>query len=569
MKNKEIAAILNEIADFLEIQDVDYKPRAYRTAARNIESLSEDIQDIHEKGELEEIDGVGESIAEKIEEYLETGEIEYHQDLKQELPINIDAITSVEGVGPKTAKKLYQALGIRTLEDLEKAAQEGKIAEVEGFGEKSQQNILDHMELAKRGQERMLLGSAYPIAEDIGEKLRDSSYFGKVEIVGSFRRRRPTVGDIDILATSSNPEEAMNEFCGQEDVKEILSKGKTKSSIIASGDLHMDLRIIGEAEFGAGLIYFTGSKDHNITLRNRSIDRDLKLNEYGLFDISDIDDPDKDQRSGELVASETEQDVYGKLDMEWIPPELREDTGEIEAAANNELPNLVETEDISGDLQIHTEYSDGSNNVKEMAEAAGERGLEYILITDHGPGASIPSKITRDEFKKQREEIDDLDLDIEVLHGIEAEITNDGLGISNEWCEECDLVVAGMHGRLSSPTEHILNALEEYSIDIFAHPTNRLINEREPLDLDMDSIIRKASSNDIAVEINAQPKRLDLDWKMVKRYRDQVGYVVSTDAHSTAELDYMHLGVSQARRGWCEDGNILNTGSLSEFKSNI
>lgn len=571
MKNREIAKILYEIADFLEIQELQYKPQAYRNAARNIESLSEDIEDVYERGELDEIDGVGESIAAKIAEYLNTGELAYYEELRADLPIDIDAITSVEGVGPKTAKKLYFALGVATLEDLERAARDGEIAEVEGFGEKSQQNILDHIALAKQGQERILLGRAVPITQDIETRLRESGAFDHVDIVGSFRRRRPTVGDIDILATARNPDDAMALFCTNEDVKEVLARGDTKSSVIASGDLQMDLRIVEEVEYGAALIYFTGSKEHNIRLRNQAIERDWKLNEYGLFDTSEVDDPQSDQRVGELVASETEEEVYEALDLEWIPPELREDTGEIPAAAAGELPDLIEVDDVRGDLQMHTEYSDGSHSIRAMADAAEQRGLEYILISDHGPGAPIPSKVDEDSFEQQRAEIDEVnaddDVSVTVLHGIEAEITADGLDISEDWCERCDIVVAAMHSRPSNPTESLLRVFEDSPVDVFAHPSNRLLNEREPLQLELDALMAKAADERIAIEINAQPARLDLDWASVKEYRDTVEYVVSTDAHTTSELDFMHLGVSQARRGWCEAGDVLNTRALDQLEA--
>ena len=568
MKNTEIAEMLYEIADFLEIEEVQFKPRAYRRAARNIESLSEDIEAIYERGELEEIEGVGESIAEKIAEYLETGSMAYYDELKAELPIDIEAITRVEGVGPKTAKTLYQALGIATLEDLERAAEAGEIAELEGFGETSQQNILDHLELAKRGQERMRLGRAFPIARNVEARLRDSDAFGAVDIVGSFRRRRATVGDIDILATAPDPEAAMAAFCEHKDVKEVLARGSTRGSVLVGGDLQMDLRLLDDDEYGAALIYFTGSKDHNIALRNRAIDRGWKLNEYGLFDVSGLEDA-SGQRAGERVASETEEAVYAALDLDWIPPELREDTGEVDAAAAGELPDLVEVDDVRGDLQVHTDYSDGSHTVREMAVAAAERGLDYVLITDHGPGAPIPSRLDAAAFADQRDEIDavnaDADLDVTVLQGVEAEITADGIAMDDDWFDACDLVVAGMHGGLDDATDLVVDALETYPVDVLAHPTNRLINEREPLDLDLDRVVEAAAAERVAIEINAQPARLDLDWRAVKEFRDAVGYVVSTDAHTAGELDHLHLGVSQARRGWCEAGDVLNTRGLDDL----
>ncbi|WP_435348878.1 helix-hairpin-helix domain-containing protein [Haloarchaeobius sp. HRN-SO-5] len=566
MKNQEIAKLLREIADFLEIQDVEYKPRAYRDAARSVESLSDPIETVYERGDLEEIEGVGESIAAKIAEYLETGELEYYEELRADLPIDIEAITSVEGVGPKTAKRLYLDLGVATLEDLERAAEAGEIAELDGFGEKSQQNILDHVEQAKAGQERMLLGRAFPVARDVESRLRDDDAFDRVDIVGSFRRRQPTVGDLDVLATSPDADEAMEVFCTHDDVTEVLARGGTKSSVVASGGLQMDLRIVDEAEYGAAFVYFTGSKAHNIALRNRAIDRDWKLNEYGLFDVSELAADETGRRVGERLAGETEDAIYETLDLTWIPPELREDTGEVDAAAAGELPELVELADVRGDLQVHTEYSDGTHSVREMAEAADERGLEYVLVTDHGPNAPIPSKLDPESFESQCADVeavnDDEDVAVTVLQGIEAEITDEGLEVPADWFDRCDVVVAGMHSRPSDPTGQVVRALREFPVDVFAHPTNRLINEREPLDLDLDSVMAVAAEEHVAIEINAQPERLDLDWQAVKEYRDSVQYVVSTDAHTTGELDFVHLGVSQARRGWCEADDVLNTRSV-------
>ncbi|WP_340101431.1 DNA polymerase/3'-5' exonuclease PolX [Salinibaculum salinum] len=571
MKNQEVANVLYEIADFLEIEDVEYKPQAYRTAARNIESLSEPVEEIHEREELEEIEGVGESIAEKVAEYLETGHLEYYENLKADLPVDIEAITSVEGVGPKTAKTLYLELGVATLEDLERAAEAGEIAALEGFGEKSQQNILTHIDRVKEGQERMLLGRAFPIAQTVETRLQKSAAFDRLDIVGSFRRRRPTVGDLDILATAATPADAMDEFCGHDDVNEVLARGETKASVVVSGGLQMDLRIVDESEYGAAFVYFTGSKDHNIALRNRAIDRDWKLNEYGLFDVSDVDDPRGQQRVGERIAGETEREVYETLDMAWIPPEIREDTGEVAGAAADELPSLVESEEMRGDLQAHTTYSDGSQTVREMAEAAEELGYEYVLVTDHGPNAPIPSKLDSDGFDSQREDIEavnaDDDLDITVLHGIEAEITASGLETPSDWLEACDLVVAGMHSRPDDPTDQVVRTLREFPVDVLAHPTNRLINERAPLDIDMEMVAATAAEENVAIEINAQPERLDLEWQAVKANRETVYYVVSTDAHTTGELEYLHLGVSQARRGWCRADRILNTRSLDDLLS--
>jgi len=561
MKQKEVADILYEIADYLEMQDVDWKPRAYRKAARNIEGLSETIEDIYERGELGEIDGVGENIENKIAEYLETGEMQYHKQLKEELPVDIEALTAVEGLGPKRVKKIYQATGVTNLDELEKAAENGEIAEIEGFGEKTQQNILDHIETARKGEERMLIGKAFPIAENLREELEESEKFNQVTLVGSFRRRRPTVGDIDILATADDAEEAMEEFTSGSDVKEVLGTGETKSSIIISGDLQVDLRIVDEDSYGAALQYFTGSKDHNVTLRTIAVNKAWKLNEYGLFDSED-----------NKLAGNTEESIYAKLQLDYIEPELREDTGEVDAAAKGNLPDLVEEDEIKGDLQMHTDYSDGRNTVEEMAEKAEELGYEYILVTDHGHSLQIASGVDEEELEEQREEIDEVnqEFDVEVLQGVEANIDDNGeLDISKEKLEELDLVVAALHNKIENPTESIVKALKEYPVDILAHPLNRKVSSREPLDVDLDKIVEVAAEENVALEINSQPARLDLPWRDVKEYRDKVDYVVSTDAHSPSELEYMHLGVAQARRGWCKQENILNTLPLEKLKEKL
>ncbi|MFB6204224.1 MAG: DNA polymerase/3'-5' exonuclease PolX [Candidatus Nanohaloarchaea archaeon] len=557
MKNREVADLLYEIADYLEMQDVEWKPRAYRKAARNIEALSEPIEDVHERGALQEIDGVGEGIAEKIAEYLETGGLEYLEELEEELPVNIEALTAVESLGPKKVRKLYEALGIENLDDLEEAAGKGKIADVEGFGEKSQERILSGISMARKGQERMLIGEAEPIAEELRENLSASKNFEKVEIVGSYRRRRETVGDLDVLAVAPDRRKAMEEFCSMEQVKEVLGRGETKSSVMVSGDLQIDLRIVSRDEYGAAILYFTGSKDHNISLRGRAQDRGWKLNEYGLFD------------GEERLAGKTEEEVYGKLGLDFIPPELREDTGEVEAAATSGLPELVTEQDMKGDLQMHTSYSDGSDSVAEMASKASELGHDYILVTDHGPALQIAGgPQEKEEWEEQREEIEaaNQDFPVKVLHGVEANITADGLDLEKEFLETFDLVVASMHNATENPTEKIVEVFEEYPVDIFAHPFNRKIHRREGLALDMARVAEAASENHVAVEINAQPRRLDLPWNYVKKYRDRVKFVVSTDAHSTSELGFMRYGVWQARRGWLEKSDVLNTSPLEELE---
>ncbi|MFB6135805.1 MAG: helix-hairpin-helix domain-containing protein [Halobacteriaceae archaeon] len=569
MRNEEVADLLDELADFHEIEEDQYRARAFRNAADSVESLSEDVAEVYERGDLREIEGVGDSIAEKIGEYLETGELEYYQDLKDGHPSDVEALTDVEGVGPKTADELHQALGIETLEDLERAAREGEIASVEGFGEQTQHNILEHVAEAKEGRERTLLGRAFSRAEEIRARLDGDDAFGEVTVVGSFRRRRPTVGDVDVLATASDREAAMDAFCSFEGVREVLSRGETKSSVVVAGDLQVDLRVVDPASYGAALVYFTGSKEHNITLRDRAVHRDWKLNEYGLFDVSDVDGEDAGQRAGERLAGETEAAVYDALGCDWVPPELREDTGEVASATEGALPDLVERDDVRGDLQCHTDHSDGAASVREMAAAAGERGLEYLLVTDHGPELDVVGGLDDEEFATQREEVrevnEDGDVDVEVLHGVEAEVTEDGLGAPESWYGDVDLLVAAMHRAPEEPTDRLCEALAAEPVDVLAHPTNRKLLERSPVDLDLERVVDVAAEQDVALEINAQPARLDLDWRDVERFRDDAAFVVSTDAHDTDEFDFAHLGVAQARRGWLEADDVLNTRPLEDL----
>ncbi len=557
MKNSELADIFSEIGDYLEIKGEEFKPRAYRRAARNIASLSEDIEAIYERGELAEIDGIGDALEDKIGEYLETGEIEYYTRLNGELPIAVDSLLRVEGLGPKSVKTLYDELGVQTLEDLESAAEAGEIVTVSGFGKKSQQNILDNIAFAKRSREQWLFGEIVSVVDALEEYLAGFDEIHQIEVVGSFRRRVPTVGDIDILVTSEPASAAHEIFASYPPVSEVLQQGDTRSSVRLETGVQVDLRVVSASEFGAALQYFTGSLDHNISLRNRAISRDWKLNEYGLFDSAD-----------EVIAGNAEEDIYESLGLSWIPPELREDTGEVEAAESDSLPQLVTLQDIRGDLHLHTTLSDGVDSVRNMGEKAVELGYDYILISDHGPGLTIGNGISREAFTEQQSRIAAANesLDLTVFHGIEANITGSGLDISREWANECDIVVFSLHNQVTNATERITSVMKEYSVDVFAHPQNRLLNQREGIDLDFPTIMEVANDEGVAIEINAQPNRLDLDWRLVKDFRESVYFVVSTDAHRTDSLDHMALGVYQARKGWCSPDNILNTWSVGEVQ---
>ncbi len=564
MKNLEVARMLYEIADILEAQDVEFKPRAYRRAARSIEELSEDIVDIWKRGELEEISGVGKHIAAKISEYLETGKLKYYEKLKKEFPVDLEELGKVEGLGPKKAIKLYKELGIKNLDELKKAVEKGKVKGLEGFGEKSEKKIMEGIGLAKESGKRMLLSQATPIANELAEKLRSLKEVEKLEIVGSYRRRNETVGDLDMLVVSKNPGKVMDYFTKIESGLKVLAKGPSKSSIKLGSGLQVDLRVFDEASYGAAMMYFTGSKDHNIALRKIAISKKMKLSEYGLF-------------SGEKsVAGKTEEEVYKKLGLkQWIPPELRENMGEIEASQKGSLPKLVELKDIRGDLHCHTNWSEGKNTIEEMAAEAKSKGYEYLLISDHG-GSLVPiaNCMSEDKILKQGKKIDELNRKLKgitLLKGSETNIKPDGtIDVNDKTLKTLDIAISAVHTKFKMSkkemTKRIITAMENEHIDIIAHPSGRLIGSRKPIDFDFEEVVDAAKRTGTFLEINCQPERLDLNYMDVFRARNKIRFTLGTDAHDKRHMDYMGLGVSQARRGWCGKKNILNTLTLKELK---
>jgi len=575
MKNLEIAAIFYEMADILELQNVKWKPEAYRKAARQIETLSTPIEEVYEKGgikALTEIPGVGEKLAKKIEEYIKTGKIKEHERLKGEIPKGLNELINLPGLGPKKALKLYKELSIDSIEKLEKAAREGKIAKIEGFGEKSEENILKTIELAKKKEERLLLGVALPIAEEIVNELKKAKGVRRIEIAGSLRRRKETVGDIDILAEiEGERSDIMDRFVSLHNVKEVIAKGPKKSMIlIGEGEyqIQVDLRIIERESFGAALQYFTGNKDHNIELRKIAIQKGWKLNEYGIFD-----------KQGRMVAGENEEEVYKKLGMEWMPPELRENQGEIKAAIENKLPNLVELSDIKGDLHMHTDWSDGINSIEEMINAAINMGYEYICISDHSKSQRIANGMDEERMLKQIEIIKEMKRKykgkITVLQGCEVDIKPDGsLDFEDEILKKLDIVSVSVHSRFKSSkeemTKRIARALENKYVKILNHPTGRLINEREPYEVDLEYLMQICRDRKIAMEINSSPSRLDLNDIYARKAKEMgVKLVIDTDSHSVDHLRYIQYGVWVARRGWCEKEDILNTQSIEKLKKSL
>ncbi len=565
--NDELASLFEELADRLDAQDVAYKPTAYRRAAENIREFPDTVAALAETDGVEavqQIDRVGEAIAEKIVEYVETGEIEELDAQREALPVDIAGLTSVEGVGPKSVGTLYSALGIETLADLETAAEDGQIQTVSGFGQKTEANILENIEFAKRAQQRQLLGEALPIATDLMAHLDGIGAVGRCETAGSLRRWRETIGDVDVLIASDEPAAVIDAVESWPAVESIIEAGSQKASVRTAG-VRVDCRVVDPAEFGAALQYFTGSKEHNVQLRNHAIDRGLKVNEYGVFDVSAIDDPDDGQRVGERIAGSAEPDVYNALGLSYVEPELREGRGEIEAAAAGELPNLLTLDDIRGDLHIHTTSSDGTESIESMVAAATERGYDYLSITDHatGPGMVGGVGLTDDELESQLATIHELDDDaaITVFAGVEANIHADGeISVGDELLEQLDCVVGSPHAALDGDgTDRLLAAVNNPLVDVIGHPTGRLLGQRSGLDIDSSTLATAAADTDTALEVNANPRRLDLDGSRVQAAIDAGATIaINTDAHRSERFDYVNYGVHTARRGWAQSDDVLN-----------
>ncbi len=564
-RNDEIATLLEEFADLLDAKGVEYKPRAYRRAAENIRDFPGAIEGLAAEGEdsVGEIDAVGDAISSKVVEYVNTGEIEELTELREELPVEMDALTAVEGVGPKSVGSLYEALGITTLDELESAAEAGQIQEVSGFGAKTEQNILDNIDFAREAHERSLLGEARPYGDRIREYMTGGDAVEECALGGSIRRWRPTIGDVDVLVGSTDPEAVVERFADWEGLDRVIESGETKASAYAD-DVRVDLRIVDPSEFGAALQYFTGSKDHNVAVRNRAIERDLKVNEYGVFDVEGVEDDD--QRAGELVASETEDAVYDALGMEWVPPELRENRGEVEAAANGSLPDLLAEGDVCGDIHTHTNWSDGGNTIAEMVEGAAAFGHDYLAVTDHatGPGMVGGVGVPDEKLREQIPEVESVaaDADIDVFTGVEANIAADGsVSVADDLLADLDVVVASPHAALDGDgTDRLVAAAEHPDVNVIGHPTGRYLNRREGLDVDIKRLAEVAAASDTALEINANPARLDLGGGAVKQAVEAGATIaINTDAHSPRDLELLRYGVHTARRGWIETDDVLNT----------
>ena len=566
MKNFEVARILRNISVLLDMDDVPFKPRAYEKAALSIEALEEDVEAIYRKGgvkALTEIPGVGQSIAEKIEELINTGKLGYYEELTKKVPVDLGSLWGIEGLGPKTIKILWQKLGIKNIDDLEKAAQAHKISKLPHFKQKTEQNILRGIEFAKKNRGRYILGFTLPLIRGIEDKLKSLPEVKKAVAAGSVRRMKETIGDVDFLVVSDNPGKVADFFVSMPEVLQIIEKGNTKSAVKLKTGMNADIRILPEKSFGAALQYFTGSKDHNIAMRKIAQNKDWKLSEYGVF------------QGEKQIAGQTEEEVYEKLGLAWIPPELRENTGEIEAAQKKKLPDLIGYGDLKGDLQVHTNWTDGANSIREMAEQAKKNGLEYIVVSDHSKTLAMTGGLDEKDLQKQRKEIDKVNKNLDgitVLQGVELNILKDGsVDISDDTLKSLDVASAAVHSYFDlnkeEMTQRVLKAVENPNIDILLHPTTREIQKRGPIQLDMEKLIEAAIENGVILDIDSYPDRLDLkDEHIRKAVQAGAKLGISSDSHSTAHLHYLELGIAQARRGWATVKDVVNTRKLEEFK---
>jgi DNA polymerase (family 10) len=567
VQNAEIAAMFDQAAELLEIKgDNPFRTRAYRRAARVIESLPKSAEGMLRAGEdLSELPGIGEDLAGKITAIVATGKFDLLESLNRELPGDLSELTAIPGLGPKRVKWLLEKLAVRSVEDLRRAAKSGRLRALHGFGPKLEQNIL--AALAKpMAEKRFKLPVAEAEANSLVKLLGSSSDHGHVVVAGSYRRRRDTVGDLDVLVTTPDGAAIGDSLVAYENSTKVLAHGPTRTTVVLRSGLQVDLRVVPEESYGAALVYFTGSKAHNIALRSIANEHGWKLNEYGLFD-------------GDLrISGTTEEEIYEKLGLMFVPPELREDRGEIALAKKKSLPTLISLSDIRGDLHVHSNWSDGTASIADMAAAAKERGYTYIALTDHSQRLTVAHGLDAARLSRQIDEIDKLNVklsDFTVLKGMEVDILADGhLDMANEVLSRLDIVVAAVHYKFdmshNKQTERIIRAMDNRHVSILGHPTGRLIGERDPYDTDMERIMMAAYERGCHLELNAQPDRLDLTDVHAHAAKSMgVKLAISTDAHSTAGLAYMHYGIDQARRGWLEANDVINTRSLPELKKLI
>lgn len=579
--NGEISRILYEIGEYLDMQGEAFKPRAYEKAAQIIEGLQGEVREIYANGGLkavENIPGVGISIAEKIEELIKTGNCKYYEQLKKKMPVDLSNLTRVAGLGPKKIKALYQKLEIKNLQDLEKAAKAGKISKLEGFGPKSEENILKSLEFAKKDTGRFALPNVLPVVQEIEDRLRGLKGVKKAQVAGSVRRRKETIGDADILVISDSPRPVMDYFVSMPEVARVLANGETKSTVTLKNGLNVDVRVLPEESYGSALNYFTGSKDHNVALRQIAIKKGYKLSEYGLFKVENLPAGRQEQ-----IAGSSEEEIYKTLGMDYIEPELREMTGEIEAALRQAqgkhpgLPEIIGYGDIRGDLQTQTNWTDGSNSIEEMAQAAMAKGLEYIAITDHTKRLAMTHGLDEKRIVQQMKEIDELNrgfrvkgLGFRVLRGSECDILKDGaLDLPDEILKQLDFVGASVHSYFNlsreEQTERLIRAMKNPNVDMIFHPTGRIVQKREPYDLDMEKIIKVAKETGTILEINGSD-RLDLRDQHIRMCVEAgIKMAIDSDAHHVSHFDFIEFGIAQARRGWATKKDIINAWPLEKM----
>lgn len=567
MSNKEIAKILAELADLMAIKgENDFKIRAYTNAARKIESYADDIFELAAEDKLKEIKGIGSGIAESIEELLQDGVIEEMAAIKAELPPGVIEMTNIQGLGPKTAHRFYYELEIEDLISLEEALKGGKVQKLKGFGKKSEEKLLKALKNHEKYVDKIILARALKTAGEIIETIKaevEPDLFDKIEVCGSSRRAKELTGDLDILIATAKPEELSKKLKNLDFTAEVIGAGETKVSIRTDQGVQTDFRLVTKEEFPSALHYFTGSQSHNIRMRQLAKDHNLKLSEYGLF-----------KADGSKEKIEFEADIFKILGLDYIIPELREDQGEIEAAQKGELPESIESEDIRGDLHLHSRYSDGAFTIKEMAEAAKKRGYQYIAVTDHSQSLTVASGMTIKELKEQLQEIDELNQELanfRIFKGVEVDILKNGdLDFEDELLEKLDFVIASVHSYFNleeaEMTERIIKAVKNPNVKLLGHPRGRMLGGREAYAVNLEKVIKAAAENNTALEINASPQRLDLDAEWAHRVKKAGGKIsINTDAHHYREYSDMELGVATARRGWLEKEDVINTFSISEL----
>jgi len=567
MINQELAKIFFEMSLFLEMKEIPFKPRAYERAAGTIESLEEDVGEIYKKDGLKGLDAIptiGKGISRDIKDFITTGHVKEYDRLKKQIPVDVGNLSRIDGVGPKLIKTLYKELKIKTVSDLEKAARKGKLRDVPRMGEKLEKKILKGIEFLKTSHGRMMIGEARPMALKILERLKKIKSVKEAEIAGSLRRWKETIGDLDFLVIAEDAKEVMSYFSRMPEVVHVYGTGKTKTMVRLRGGIDADLRVLPKESFGAALQYFTGSKDHNVALRKIAIKRKYKLNEYGLY------------RGKKLVAGKDEKEIYKKLGLDWMPAEIRTNSGEIEVAQKKKLPKLIGYHDLKGDLQVHTDWTDGMHSIEEMAREAMRIGHEYILITDHTKFLAMTGGSDEKKLLRQIGVIDKLDKKIKgitILKGAEVNIMKDGsLDIADSVLSKLDIVGAAIHSHFNlsekEQTERLVRAMKNPHVDIILHPTARSLMKREPIRLDFDTIFRIAKRTRTILEINGHPRRLDLHGELIRKAKEYgVKFAISTDAHAKSELYYLEYGIAQARRGWATKNDIINAWPLKKLKS--